>query len=540
MMKNLKLMLLATLLVCSALSWGADLKISWREGKDNLYNHPAKLQVVFTKNGKPAANAAVFKEDELLGKTDERGELTTTLLNNAAVIFTLKSCLGDQCSDKTKYHVLASEYPYLTFLSMGEDPSTSVSFTWHSMEKIKETIVECTKADDPAVFQSKQTIRTKGMSAPRELMEVDKPEGKKYTVSVHKTTLKGLLPDTKYLYRVGDGKYWKDGSFQTAPRKDTDETVKFLFTADSQESTREKYQANYQKILQKAFELNPDIRFIIHAGDMVNRGMNGQEWEWFFESGEKYFRNFALASIVGNHETGGLKTTGPQQENSAYLPFFNNPSNKTSDYAEGSAYSFNYGAAHITCLDNQNLNDAIDQKIKKGEGKYLQSALRWLKKDLETATTQKKWKIVTMHQPIYAANRDEVELREVLAPVFDSLKVDLVITGHDHYYFRSFPMRYDKLKNDGEVVPLDQFGTVYIIGGSTCTKMYPQKYARPYQAVVMTKELFPGRYPWLRNEVLTLQNYSTFTVNAEELHFQFFDRNGNRKDEVLLKRGSAK
>jgi len=538
-MTQRKLTLFTLLLIWSSLLLGADLTITWREGKDNLYKHPAKLQVTFIGGGKPAMAASIFRGEELLGKTDHQGQLTTTALNTAAVKYSLKACLNEQCSDKVTYHVVASEFPFPTFLSMGEDPSSSMSFTWHTSVKINGTVAECVQADDPAGFKSQQKISTKGISFVKELIDVDKPEGKSYQVAIHKTTVKGLQQDTKYTYRVGDGKYWQEGTFRTAPLQTTNETVKFLFTADSQESTRENYQSNYKEILKKAFETNPDIRFIVHAGDMVNRGKNGQEWGWFFESGEAQFRNLPLASVVGNHETGGVITTGPQQENNAYLGYFNNPSNKTEIFAEGSTYSFNYGAAHITCLDNQNLDNAMEVKAKTGDGKYLQSAVAWITKDLEMATAQKKWKIVTMHQPIYGANRDEKELREVLAPVFDSCKVDLVITGHDHYYFRSFPMKYDKAKNDGEVVPLDQFGTVYLIGGSTCKKMYPQKFAKPYQAVVMSSGIFPGRYPWLRSEVLALQNYSTFSVNKSELHFQFFDRNGLKKDEVLLRRKQA-
>jgi hypothetical protein len=528
--------LLTLLLLWSAILWGADLKITWREGKDNLYHHPARLQVTTADEGKPAVNATIYRESELLGMTDKQGLLTTNALNTAAVKYTLKACLNDKCSDKIVYQVVASEFPYPIFISMGEDPSNSMSFTWHTMEKIKMSVTECVRADDPAGFKSDRTIRSIGSSIPKELIDVDKPEGNRYQVTIHKTTMNGLLQDTKYNYRVGDGKSWQEGTFRTAPDPIGKETVKFLFTADSQESNRENYQSNYRAILKKAFEINPDIRFIAHGGDMVNRGINGQEWAWFFESGEPYFRNLPLASVVGNHETGGVVTTGPQQENSAYLCYSNNPSNKSGIFAEGSSYSFNYGAAHIICLDNQNLEEAIELKIKSGEGKYLQSALQWIKSDLEKATLEKRWKIVTMHQPIYGANRDEQELRAVLAPIFDSCKVDLVVTGHDHYYFRSFPMKYDKVKNDGEVVPMDQFGTVYVIGGSTCKKMYPQKFAKPYQAVVMANGLYPGRYPWLRNEVLPLQNYSTLTLNWQELHFQFFDRDGIKKDEVLLQK----
>jgi 3',5'-cyclic AMP phosphodiesterase CpdA len=269
---------------------------------------------------------------------------------------------------------------------------------------------------------------------------------------------------------------------------------------------------------------------------MVNRGMNGQEWGWFFEAGEKYFKNLPFAPMVGNHETGGVVTSAPQQENLAYLSYFNNPSNHTGTFAEGSSYSFNFGTVHLLCLDNEDLFDAMEVQSKTGEKKYLESALDWIKKDLTTATLQNKWKVVTMHQPIYGANRDEDDLRKVLAPVFDKGKVDLVITGHDHYYFRSFPMKYDSLKNDGEIVPIDQFGTVYLIGGSTCAKMYPQKFAKPYQAVVMASGEFPGRYPTLRNDPLTLQNYSTFTASQAKLHYRFFDKNGNLKDEVVLQK----
>lgn len=535
-----KLSLLTTLLLWSALLWGADLKISWREGKDNLYNHPARVQVTTTEQGNAVANAAIFREEELLGKTDSNGMFTTSTLNTAAVKYSLKACKEDKCSEITSYQVLVSEYPFPTFLSMGEDPSSSISFTWHTAEQTKLTVAECVKAEDKAGFKSQQVILINGSSYPHDLVDVDKPEGKRQKVTIHKATFGNLTPDTRYNYRVGDGKHWREGAFLTAPEPGKKETVKFLFIADSQESGRKNYQSIFKSVLDKAFEKNPDIRFIAQGGDMVNRGMNSQEWEWVFEAGEKYFRNIQLASVVGNHETGGVVTTGPQQKNQAYLPFSNNPSNHTGNYAEGSAYSFNYGSAHLLCLDIQNLFDAMDIQTKTGEAKYLQSACDWINKDLTAATNQKKWKIVTMHQPIYGANRDEKELRKVLAPIFDSCKVDLVITGHDHYYFRSFPMRYDRLKNDGEVVPMDQFGTVYVIGGSTCSKMYVQKFAKPYQAVVMAKEIFPGRYPYLRNEPLTQQNYSTFTVNADVLHYQFFDLNGNLKDEVLLRRDSLK
>jgi hypothetical protein len=513
---------------------GSELNISWKEGKDNRYNYPVKLLVTDATTGKPVAGAEILCEKEMLGKTDKNGVLSTNTLNGAAVKYSLKACLGEKCSKPTIYQVLPSEFPYPAFISMGEDPTSSMSFTWHTDKNCKDAVVECILQDDPAGFGNKQAMRVKGTSYPQEITDVDKPEGKTVAVMVHKATVNGLSADTRYRYRVGDGKHWREGLFTTAVSTDDKREIKFLFTADSQESLRENYQKISRNVVNTAFSRNPDIRFILHGGDMVNRGKNGQEWSWFFEANEKYYSVYPLASVPGNHEAGGTTSTQPQQRNQYYLNYFNNPSNHTGLYAEGSSYSFNYGPVHILCIDMQNLDDAMEISAAKGDRKYLDSAREWIRKDLETATQQQKWKLIVMHQPIYGANRDEKEFREVLAPLFDKGKADVVITGHDHYYFRSFPMRYDSLKNDGEPVPMDQFGTVYLIGGSTSTKMYFQKFARPYQAVVMSKALYPGRYPFTRNEELPLQNYSIFTVSGEKLHYRFYDMNGKQLDEFIL------
>lgn len=533
-MKLKTTLLFLTLMLISALLWGGELTITWKEGKDNRYKHTAQLLVTDAGSGVPVAGAEVFCEKVLLGKTDQKGVLSTNALNSAAVKYSLKACQGENCSKIISYQVLPSEFPYPTFLSMGEDPSVSMSFTWHTEKNCKLTVAECVREDDPTGFTGKQVIRVNGASYIQEIVDIDKPEGKKINVMIHKATVHQLQADTKYRYRVGDGRHWSEGFFSTAPESDHNRQIKFIFTADSQESLRENYQRVSKNVLNKAFEKNPDIRFILHGGDMVNRGKNGQEWAWFFEANENYYRNFPLASVPGNHEAGGATSTLPQQRNQFYLQYFNNPSNHTGIYAEGSSYSFNYGPVHILCLDMQNLDDAMEMSSGQGERKYLESAKDWIRKDLEKATIQGKWKIILMHQPIYGANRDEKEFREVLAPIFDKGKADVVITGHDHYYFRSFPMRYDSLRNDGETVPMDQFGTVYLIGGSTSTKMYFQKFARPYQAVVLSKAVFPGRYPFTRNEELPLQNYSTFTVSGEKLQYRFFDMNGKQLDEFYL------
>ncbi|MCE1198837.1 MAG: metallophosphoesterase family protein [Marinilabiliales bacterium] len=512
----------------------ADLKIKWVEGKDNLCHHTATLTVTLVKTGQPVEGATLFNGNEPIGTTNKNGRLVSESLNLSAVDLQLKAAKEQLTSDPVSYQVLPSNHPYPLFLSMGENPATSVSMTWQTDAKTLPSLVECVEKEDPAGFASKKVIRARGTTVLAQLNEQQPGKGRQYTVSVHKATLTGLSSATTYRYKAGDGKNWSEGNFTTAPSRESAETVKFLFLADSQESSRERYQANLRPILQKAFEAHPDIRFIMHAGDMVNRGSFAREWEWFYEAGQPFFRQYLFAPNVGNHETGGIEITGPQQENKAYLNYFNNPSNHTGLYAEGSSYSFDYGSAHLVCLDVQNLEDAITLSEKSGDKRYLKSASDWLVKDLMKASQPGRWKIVTMHQPIYGANRNETEIRKVLGPLFDSCKVDVVITGHDHYYFRSFPMKYDAAANDGKVVPVNQFGTVYLIGGSTCSKMYQQKFANPYQAVVRANAVFPGHYPFQKNEPLLLQNYSLFTVTPTSLTFHFYDREGQLQDEMVL------
>ncbi len=52
---------------------------------------------------------------------------------------------------------------------------------------------------------------------------------------------------------------------------------------------------------------------------------------------------------------------------------------------------------------------------------------------------QRKWLIVYMHVPLYScgAHGDNGILKQVLGPLFENGRVDLVIAGHDHDYERT-------------------------------------------------------------------------------------------------------
>ena len=68
--------------------------------------------------------------------------------------------------------------------------------------------------------------------------------------------------------------------------------------------------------------------------------------------------------------------------------------------------------------------------------------IRWLEKEL--AASNDDWKIVYFHQPLYSSgdpHGSDLQLREVLEPLFLKHNVSVVLSGHDHFYERVKPQK---------------------------------------------------------------------------------------------------
>lgn len=77
--------------------------------------------------------------------------------------------------------------------------------------------------------------------------------------------------------------------------------------------------------------------------------------------------------------------------------------------------------------------------------------IEWLEKELKSS--REDWKILVFHHPIYSSggrHGSDLKLRQVLEPLFIKYNVQVVLSGHDHFYERIKP----------------QHGIVYFVVGS--------------------------------------------------------------------------
>ncbi len=283
----------------------------------------------------------------------------------------------------------------------------------------------------------------------------------------HQVAVTDLAPGTAYTYRVGDAaqNLWSEPC--TFVTDDLDDAFGFITIADVQASSDENF-AHAAKTLRGAVKTLPDAEFTVNLGDYVNDNTN-DEWDW-------YFNNFAFANnalthvpVAGNHDgniTNKLNTFCFR--NTFCLDKSDNES------LEGVYYSFDYGNAHFTVL---NTNDMYPMS---------QAQRNWLVNDVTNSNAM--WKILLMHRSLYSAGKninkpDTIVMRDVLLPIIDKLDIDLVLSGHDHMYMRTAQVYNDKrvenvntvtesFKREKTDFAVDPEGTVYIIPSTAGTKRY--------------------------------------------------------------------
>lgn len=110
----------------------------------------------------------------------------------------------------------------------------------------------------------------------------------------------------------------------------------------------------------------------------------------------------------------------------------------------------NHDESNQRFYEHFNMNGEEYYKFKKGKvsfyalnSNYMEKKqLKWLEDELSKDSSE--WKICFLHHPPYSSGKkhgSDMQLREVVEPIFLNHGVSLVLTGHEHFYERIKPQK---------------------------------------------------------------------------------------------------
>lgn len=212
----------------------------------------------------------------------------------------------------------------------------------------------------------------------------------------------------------------------------TDDALTFAVVGDTGTGGR-----NAMDVARQMAETYRDSPYgvVIHVGDISYYGSVADRWrEVFVEPfGPLLDAGVQFEMAVGNHELEEVPSEEADREIAETLRLIG---------SEGRYYRTRYGPVDFFIIDSSTPlitgAAAEEQRV-------------WLEREL--AASDAPWKVAALHHPPYASGPkrgSNLEVREVVEPLFVEYGVQLVLTGHDHFYERSHP----------------QQGIVYVVSGA--------------------------------------------------------------------------
>ena len=246
-------------------------------------------------------------------------------------------------------------------------------------------------------------------------------------------------------------------------------SVRFAVIGDSGSGDKPQFDVGR---LMAAYRQDLQFDFVVMLGDNIYGGKSPADFKRKFEdpyaqllsAGVKFF------AVLGNHDNTSERF---------YKPF----------NMDGRRY-YNYKRGDVEFF-------ALDSNYMDPE------QLKWLREQLTRSSAH--WKIAYFHHPLYSDGKKhgpDLDLRRLLEPMFIELGVNVVLTGHEHFYERIKP------KN----------GIAYFVLGNS-------------------GELRPGnlrRSADVDKGFDTDRSFALMEVSGEELHFQTVSRAGDTVDSGVL------
>ena len=205
-------------------------------------------------------------------------------------------------------------------------------------------------------------------------------------------------------------------------------------------------------------------------------------------------------------------------------------------------YSYDVGDAHFVCLDSNVYVDPTDAALN-----------AWLDADL--AATEARWKFVSFHHPCFniGAHHSHEQQMRVLTPLFEKHRVNFVLSGHEHNYQRTQPLRFvprdtTKARNlhskdrlisgefsidrnfDGEKVTRAD-GVIYLTTGAGGKYLYDPEFNNLPKKWSLAED---GNIPYVAQMISDRHSLTLFDVERDEVLLRQVDEHGNVVDRIRV------
>lgn len=366
----------------------------------------------------------------------------------------------------------SSENPDQVLLTWSGDPSSSVNIQWRASAAVSDGKVKYWKSGTPDTLFADAAV----FKMEDRLLQNDR------YVNRFTSRLKNLQPGTNYEYalRTG-GKNWTPASsFRTASDQDRD--FSFIWFGDTH------YSAIWGDMAQKSIKRHPETAFFSIAGDLVTTGLNRDDWDQLWNHAGPTFTTRPLMPVPGNHDSqDGLGAW-------MYREMFSLPENGPAGQPSEMTYAFNYQDALFLMID---ATLPVPQQT------------AWVEEKLKNSKA--KWKFAMFHFPPYNFEEPYDEIRREWCSLFDKYHVDMVMSGHMHYYLRTKPMF------EGKEMATPAQGTIY-----TMSISIPGKQERWPDEAYAVKRYHDGPL------------YQHISIKGNTLSYKCYNPAGEVKDEMVI------
>lgn len=370
----------------------------------------------------------------------------------------------------------SSRQPDQLLQTWSDDPTTTRDIQWRTAPTVADGLVQYWSVGSPDTLSTTATAFR---------MEDRLLQNDRY-VNRFTAKLTGLKPGSTYGYRVGakTGGWAKPATFQTPTA--TPDGFSFIWFGDTHKSP------DWGAMARQTISRHPEIAFYTIAGDLVSTGLHRNEWDELWQHSGGIFAQKPLMPIPGNHDSqDGLGAW-------MYQEMFSLPRNgpKRTDVPAEQTYAFTYQNALFLMIDAT---------------APVEAQTAWIQEQL--AGSKADWKFAFFHFPPYNVEEDYADIRREWCSLFDRYHVDMVMSGHVHYYQRTKPMRAEK------PVSSSAKGTIYTIsiGIPSHHENWPDE---PYAQVRYNDGPF----------------YQHLKINGKTLVYTVYDKNGQVKDALTIKK----